>query len=214
MNRLKGCLEENRLLSQIVDNIHLTLSSDKSNSLVLELEFILPFECFQMPVDKIICSYTPRYSKVLGVQYPLFINSYGRYFDEDYFRSKEDVHLKKERIWENENHELTVCYDDDARFDKDEVDPDDFEGDDIFIGSQPSESTLDLIEATFPIAVWSRDNSINLREELDENQWRDWPKQIQALRKRKKNANITLFWDDLYPKPSEKSRPLNTSVVE
>ncbi|NER78064.1 MAG: caspase family protein [Leptolyngbya sp. SIO1D8] len=213
-DRLIDCLEENKMLSSIVDRVHLILSPEKLKSLMLEIEFILPFEYFEIPLDKMKCSYTPKFSRVLGTEYPLFINSYERYFDEEYFRSKEDVYLKKERLWKDEKHELVICYNDDVCANGGEIDIDAFERHDIFIGSQPSESTLDLIEATFPIAVWSRDSSINLREELDITRWQDWPGQIQALRKHKKSANITLFWDDLYPKPSERSRPLNTSVVE
>jgi hypothetical protein len=214
VDRLKACLEKDRMLSRIIDNTHLILSPDKSSSLILELEFILPIEYFQVPVDEITCPYTAKLTTLLGKQYPLFINSYGRYFDEDYFRSKESVSTKKERLWKSENHKLIVCYDDDVRFSELGVDIDGFEGDDIFIGSRPAESTLEIIEATFPVAVWSRDDSINLREELDETQWQDWPRRIQELRKKNRNANITLFWDDLYPKPSEKSRPLDPSVVE
>jgi hypothetical protein len=208
------CLEEKRTLSKIVDRIHLILSPEKSKSLILELEFILPFDYFEIPVDQIACSYTPKFKKVLGTEYPLFINSYERYFDEDYFRSKEDVYLKKERLWQSDDHELVVCYDDDICAEGAELHPDDFEEYDIFVGSRPSLATLDIIEAAFPIAVWSRDDRTNLRAELEDTQWQDWPQQIRALRKRNKSANITLFWDDLYPKPSERSRPLNTSVVE
>ncbi|CCI21950.1 hypothetical protein MICAG_1550005 [Microcystis aeruginosa PCC 9808] len=48
--------------------------------------------------------------------------------------------------------------------------------------------------------------------DLKPSEWRNWPDNIKELRRNERK--IALFWDDLYPKPSPRPRPLNTRVVE
>ena len=212
---LMDCLEKDKLLPNHISKAHQILSLEMSKSVSLDLEFFVPFEYFELPLEKMRFSYTPRKEKILGREYTLFINSYDRYFDVACFQSKEDVCLKKENLWENDAYEPVInCCDANMNMDGNDIELDDLEGSDIFIGSQPSYSILCDIEAALPIAVWSRDQIIDLSQELDPTKWKDWPECIKTLRKKSKDANITLFWDDLYPKPSERSRPLNTSVVE
>ena len=87
-----------------------------------------------------------------------------------------------------------------------------FESYDLYLGTSPSESVLKIVEAALPIAVWSRNDNQPLVKvkDLKISEWKDWPQKIHNLRKQRKDLKITLFWDDLYPKP--KPSLLNTDV--
>jgi hypothetical protein len=208
VERFIAILKKEKILSKYPSEIYKILSLDTDVFHIdLSFEFFLPLEYFNASVEHLTFNYTRRIEKVLGQEYPVFINSYERYYDNELILSKNNIHLKKREMWESDNYNPRVLH-------QDELNIDEFDYFDIFVGSEPLSPILEIVEAAFPIAVWSRDNSINLRDELDENQWQDWLNQIQLLRKANKNANITIFWDDLYPKPSEKTCPLNTSVVE
>ena len=72
---------------------------------------------------------------------------------------------------------------------------------------------LEEIVESLPIAVWSRNaNQPMTDNDLKPSEWKNWPDKIKELRRNKRK--IALFWDDLYPKPSPRPRPLNTRVVE
>ena len=75
-----------------------------------------------------------------------------------------------------------------------------------------------MVEAALPIAVWSRNVNKPLVEgdegDIKISEWKDWPRKIQHLRQNRKDLEVTLFWDDLYSKPSERSQLLNTNLVE
>ena len=77
-------------------------------------------------------------------------------------------------------------------------------------------SVLEMIELSLPIAVWSRVESqpLVLDHDFQQAEWKEWPKKVNQYRKDNRQAEITLFWDDLYPKPSDHTRQLDLSVVE
>ncbi|NEQ88885.1 MAG: hypothetical protein F6K26_56085 [Moorea sp. SIO2I5] len=134
------------------------------------------------------------------------INSYERYFDQDFREIRDEIEVKKQGLWNDVNNSVT-----------EPSVPGEFEGDDIYyMGTDPSDSDLERIEEALPIAVWSRNVNQPLieGEHLNLSEWQDWPNKIRDLRKKKKGLEVTLFWDDLYPKPSQRCRPLNTDVVE
>ncbi|MUG93037.1 caspase family protein [Scytonema sp. UIC 10036] len=178
-------------------SLHILLKGVK-----LEIEFFLPLDYYNTPIDKISVNDNRDFSK-LGKLYRVFINSFERYFDEYFFRSSSDIDDKKDRLWKSNNDSCEI----------------EFPGEDIFyIGTEPSLSELKTIEESIAIAVWSRNKSKPLVEgdegHIKRAEWRDWRHKIHELRKQKEDLEITLFWDDLYPKPSRRCRPFNTGVVE
>ncbi|OLT58315.1 VMAP-C domain-containing protein [Moorena bouillonii] len=171
----------------------------------LTIEYFLPFDYFKTKLEKIRFK-RGRNLTPLGEEYPIFINSYERYFDPDFLEIRDEIEVKKQGLWNDVNNSVT-----------EPSVPGEFEGDDIYyMGTDPSDSDLERIEEALPIAVWSRDVNQPLieGEHLNLSEWQDWPNKIRDLRKKKKGLEVTLLWDDLYPKPSQRCRPLNTDVVD
>ncbi|AOY83727.1 caspase family protein [Moorena producens JHB] len=171
----------------------------------LTIEYFLPFDYFKTQLENIRFK-RGRNLTPLGEEYPIFINSFERYFDQDFLEIRDEIEVKKQGLWNDVNNSVT----------QPSV-PGEFEGDDIYyMGTDPSDSELERIEEALPIAVWSREVKQPLieGEHLNLSEWQDWPNKIQNLRKNKNGLEVTLFWDDLYPKPSQRCRPLNTDVVD
>jgi len=156
----------------------------------LEIEFFLPFALLKHSLEdiKFRCGDGPS----IGYEYPVFINSFDRYFDEDFREIRDKIEEIKRALWEN-NSDLDQKH--------------------YYIGTEPSIADLEEIVESLPIAVWSRNaNQPMTDNDLKPSEWRNWPDNIKELRRNKRK--IALFWDDLYPKPAPKPRPLNTRVVE
>lgn len=156
----------------------------------LEIEFFLPFALLKHSLEdiKFRCGEGPS----IGYEYPVFINSFDRYFDEDFREIRDEIEEIKRALWENNS---------------------DLDQKDYYIGTEPSIADLEDIVESLPIAVWSRNaNQPMTDNDLNPSEWRNWPDNIKELRRNKRK--IALFWDDLYPKPSPRPRPLNTRVVE
>ncbi|MDB9420049.1 caspase family protein [Microcystis aeruginosa CS-563/04] len=156
----------------------------------LEIEFFLPFALLKHSLEDIKFRCDDRPS--IGYEYPVFINSFDRYFDEDFREIRDEIEEIKRALWENGG---------------------DLDREHYYIGTEPSIADLEDIVESLPIAVWSR----NVREPMTDNdlkpsEWKNWPDNIKELRRNKRK--IALFWDDLYPKPAPRPRPLNTKVVE
>ena len=188
---LKDCLQKEDCLSNWIRKARYSLNSPVK----LKVECFVPFDVYQVSLEE-ICFQSGRKRKSLGKEYPIFINSYERYFDPDYREIRDAIQFKKEDFWSEDNS----------------LEPNEF----CFIGTKPSLDDLERIEEELAIAVWSRceDNPLTEDGDLQISEWRNWPEKIYNLRKQKKNLKLTLFWDDLYPKPSERCRPLNTDLVE
>ncbi|NES45225.1 caspase family protein [Moorena sp. SIO2C4] len=173
----------------------------------LTIEYFLPFNYFKTQLDNIRFK-RGRNLTPLGEEYPIFINSFERYFDQDFLEIRDEIEVKKQGLWNDVNNPVT-----------EPSVPGEFEGDDIYyMGTDPSDSDLERIEEALPIAVWSRNVNQPLieGEHLNLSEWQNWPNKILKLRqdKKYKDLEVTLLWDDLYPKPSRSSRPLNTDVVD
>ncbi|NEO40434.1 MAG: caspase family protein [Moorea sp. SIOASIH] len=167
----------------------------------LTIEYFLPFDYFKTPLEKITFK-RGRKLTPLGEEYPIFINSFERYFDPDFLEIRDEIEVKKQGLWNDVNNSVT-----------EPSVPGEFEGDDIYyMGTDPSDSDLERIEEALPIAVWSRNVNQPLieGEHLNLSEWQNWPNKIRDLRKKKNGLEVTLLWDDLYPKPSQRCRPLNT----
>jgi hypothetical protein len=156
----------------------------------LEIEFFLPFALLKHSLEDIKFRCDDRPS--IGYEYPVFINSFDRYFDEDFREIRDEIEEIKRALWENNS---------------------DLDQKDYYIGTEPSIADLEEIVESLPIAVWSRNaNQPMTDNDLNPSEWRNWPDKTKELRRNKRK--IALFWDDLYPKPSPRPRPLNTRVVE
>ncbi|MFN6234479.1 MAG: caspase family protein, partial [Microcystis sp.] len=156
----------------------------------LEIEFFLPFALLKHSLEdiKFRCGEWPS----IGYEYPVFINSFDRYFDEDFREIRDEIEEIKRALWENNS---------------------DLDQKDYYIGTEPSIADLEEIVESLPIAVWSRNAGEPMTDnDLKPSEWKNWPDKIKELRRNKRK--IALFWDDLYPKPSPRPRPLNTRVVE
>ncbi|AOX03263.1 hypothetical protein BJP34_30895 [Moorena producens PAL-8-15-08-1] len=167
----------------------------------LTIEYFLPFDYFKTQLDKITFK-RGRKRTPLGEEYPIFINSFERYFDQDFLEIRDEIEVKKQGLWNDVNNSVT-----------EPSVPGEFEGDDIYyMGTDPSDSDLERIEEALPIAVWSRNLNQPLieGEHVNLSEWQNWPNKIRDLRKKKNGLEVTLLWDDLYPKPSQRCRPLNT----
>ena len=177
--------------------VELIAKAEKSLSfpLQLDIEFLIPLELYSLPLDQLTFQYARR-RKYIGVEYPLFINSYERYYHPNFWKVKNNLYQKKEELWNEAKDFLEDKF--------------------YFSGSQvPSEGDLLDIEENHVIAIWTRneDHSIELEKDLKRSDWKEWPKKIQQLRKNIKDLEMTLFWDDMFPKPRPK-KLLNTSIVE
>ena len=170
----------------------------------LAIEIFLPFDHFNSPLENISFPVGRRDRRqLLGKEYPIFINSFERYFDEGCLEIRSDIQKIKEILWETNKAK------------KSQKSPtENFSIEDIYIGTRPSESELIEVEETLPIAFWSRKEAELLMrtDELISN-WRKWPKLAQQMRRNRTYSEITLFWDDLFPKPSIYTKNLNTDVV-
>ncbi|NEQ83541.1 MAG: caspase family protein [Moorea sp. SIO2I5] len=214
--RLEPCDSRKSVSEQETDSLYTNLEKKLPNLIRkaryslpervnLTIEYFLPFDYFQTKLDKIRFK-RGRKLTPLAEEYPIFINSYERYFDPDFLEIRDEIEVKKQGLWNDVNNSVT-----------EPSVPGEFEGDDIYyMGTDPSDSDLERIEEALPIAVWSREVKQPLieGEHLKLSEWQDWPNKIRDLRKKKKGLEVTLFWDDLYPKPSQRCRPLNTNVVD
>ncbi|NEO72460.1 caspase family protein [Moorena sp. SIO3H5] len=189
------------ILEKILPNLIRNARYSLSERVNLTIEYFLPFDYFKTQLEKIRFQ-RGRKRTPLGEEYPIFINSFERYFDQDFLEIRDEIQVKKQGLWNDVNNSVT-----------EPSIPGEFEGDDIYyMGTDPSDSDLERIEEALPIAVWSRNLNQPLieGEHLNLSEWQNWPKKIRDLRKKKKGLEVTLFWDDLYPKPSQRCRPLNT----
>ncbi len=191
-SRLQMCLEKEDFLSHLIRKARYSLT----DSVKPTIEIFLPFVFYQEFLET-ICFKSGRVKKELGKEYRIFINSFERYFDEDFREIRDEIYEKKKALWNNDLNLDSETY---------------------YIGTNPSTSELEMIEQALPIAVWSRNDQKPLVEgeegQIKISEWKDWPDKIHHLRKHNQDLEITLFWDDLYPKPSRRCRPLNTKVVE
>ncbi|NES82894.1 MAG: caspase family protein [Moorea sp. SIO2B7] len=213
---LLTCLKQNDCLSNLVRIVRYSLSESLGKSVVnLALEFFMPCGYFNTPVETICFNYGDR-RKALGKEYPIFINSFERYFDEDYSEISDNINIKKRLLWGDIKPQPNELSDDDIEELETELDIETLleqcEAYDLYRGKSPSELVLKIIEEALPIAVWVRNDNQPLIKKISE--WKNWPKKIQDLRKHKKGLEVTLFWDDLYSNPSELWQPLNTDVVD
>lgn len=211
VSSLQQCLEVDNLLTDLVRKARYSITNCFGEEVLIQLECFLPFEYFETPADSLTFR-RGRQTGILGNQYPLFINSYERYFDPDFQEIRSDLFHKKNRLWAKDESEVQVC----PEVNHGSEDLDQFEPFDLYIGTSPSMSVLEMIELSLPIAVWSRVDSQPLVFDRDFQQaeWKEWPEKVNQYRKDNRQAEITLFWDDLYPKPSDHTRPLDLSVVE
>jgi hypothetical protein len=156
----------------------------------LEIEFFLPFALLKHSLEDI--KFRTGEGPSIGYEYPVFINSFDRYFDEDFREIRDKIEEIKRALWEN-NSDLDQKH--------------------YYIGTEPSIADLEEIVESLPIAVWSRNaNQPMTDNDLKPSEWKNWPDKIKELRRNERK--IALFWDDLYPKPAPRPRPLNTRVVE
>ncbi|YAF98950.1 MAG: hypothetical protein AB3A66_28535 (plasmid) [Nodularia sp. CChRGM 3473] len=191
-DNLRICLENEDFLSGLIRKARYSLTE----SVKPTIEIFLPLVFYQESLEKISFKYG-RTKKELGKEYQIFINSFERYFDEDFREIRDEIYEKKKELWSNNNNlDSEICY----------------------IGMEPSKNDLEMIEEAKAIAVWSRNDQKPLVEgdegHIKISEWKNWPEKIHNLRKQHNDLEITLFWDDLYPKPSRRCRPLNTKVVE
>jgi hypothetical protein len=190
-NSLRKCLEKENFLSGLIREARYSLPE----TVKPKIEIFLPLDLYQESLEN-ICFKFGRTKKELGKEYLIFINSFERYFHEDFREIRDAIYKKKESLWINDNNLEPEIY---------------------YIGTEPSENDLEMIEEAKAIAVWSRNDKEPLVEGdegyIKISEWKNWPEKIHNLRK-DKDLEITLFWDDLYPKPSRRCRPLNTKVVE
>ncbi|MDF5732131.1 MAG: hypothetical protein PUP92_30040, partial [Rhizonema sp. PD38] len=189
---LRICLEKEDLLPNLIRKARYSLPEPVK----LAIEIFLPIDFYQESLERICFKSGRSERKPLGKEYSIFINSFERYFDEDFRESRDEIFMKKEILWKNDNSlDLSDIY---------------------YVGTKPSEEVAEMIATSKAIAVWSqcRENPLTKDNDPKTSKWKDWPQKIHNLRKEKNDMDVTLFWDDLYPKPSRRSRPLNTNVVE
>jgi len=192
---LRMCLEKEDFLSGLIRKARYGLLEPikPDIDIDIDIEIFMPLVFYQESLEK-ICFQFGNTRKELGKEYRIFINSFERYFDEDFREIRDKVYRAKKALWCNENIQSSEIY---------------------YIGTKPSQADLEMIEETKAIAVWSRNNQKPLQEvDLNMLEWKNWPNKIYNLRQENQDLEITLFWDDLYPKPSRSSRPLNTKVVD
>jgi hypothetical protein len=186
-NEIKSCLENNSMLANLIRQARYSLP----NNVRLDLEIFLPIEFLKNPLEEIQFKRGTTW-RSLGYEYPVFINSFDRYFDEDFREIRDEIEDIKRALWDNDS---------------------DLDGEHYYIGTEPSIADLEEIVESLPIAVWSRNAGESIGDgDLNVSEWKNWPREIRYLRRN--HRKIALFWDDPYPKPSGRTRPLNTRVVE
>ncbi|MBD2520738.1 caspase family protein [Nostoc sp. FACHB-973] len=187
-NGLRICLEKENFLSDLIRQARYSLPERVKP----KIEIFLPLDLYQESLEN-ICFLNGRKQKSLGNEYQIFINSFERYFDKDFREICDDINDKKTNLWNHDNKPDSEIY---------------------YIGTEPSKSDLQMIEETKVIAVWSRNNQKPLVEEdeghIKISEWKNWPDKIHNLRRQHQDLEVTLFWDDLYPKPSRRSILLKT----
>ena len=165
----------------------------------LDVEVFLPFDDFNLPIEE-ICFPDDKNMEFIGKKNRIFINSYERYFDADFLEIRSQIQLKKNILWEINDYENSR-----------RLLPEEFSFEKLYVGTTPPASKLEEVEELLPIAIWSRNETKPLERNEFISDWQEWPKKV--LEKRNENHEITLFWDDLFPKPSKYIKPLNTGVV-
>lgn len=188
---LRDTLAQENLLVKLIRQARYSLPI----AVKLDVEFLMPFELFCVPIEKLTFK-SGRHQKFIGEEYSLFINSYERYYYSDYREIRDNLYLERKEWWEKAG----------------ELAEDKF----YFSGSQvPSTEELEGIEENHSIAIWTRNEkyAIELERDLKKSEWREWRNKIKELRKNNQNLELTLFWDDMFPKPRPK-KPLNTNLVE
>jgi hypothetical protein len=186
-SEIESCPESQTFLANLIRKARYSLP----NTVKLNLEIFLPIKVLKYPLEEFQFKRGTTL-KSLGYEYPVFINSFDRYFDEDFREIRDEIEGIKRALWENNS---------------------DLNQKDYYIGTEPSIADLEEIVESLPIAVWSRNaNQPMTDNDLKPSEWRNWPDNIKELRRNERK--IALFWDDLYPKPSPRPRPLNTRVVE
>lgn len=188
---LEHCLKKEDLLAKLIRKARYSLPSPAKP----DIEIFLPLDLYQQSLEN-ICFKRGKKRQPLGKEYPIFINSFERYFDEDYLEIRDEIYEKKQALWNNDDNNL------DSQM--------------YYIGKEPSVEYLEIIEEEKAIAVWSRcrENPLIEGDNIQLSEWKNLPQTIHELRKRGEHSEVTLFWDDLYPKPSQRTRPLNTKLVE
>lgn len=189
---LQSCLERDDLLVNLIRKVRWSLPDSLPNQIKFEIEFFLSSDFLKEPLEEICFPYGNKKRKPLGQEYPIFINSFNRYFDNDYLEIQAEIAEKKKALWDNKS----------------------LDSEHYYLGLPPSRDVLEEIEESLAIAVWSRDESSPLVEgvDLEVFQWQKWPQQIYELRRG--SRRVALFWDDLYPKPSRRKRPLKSKWLE
>ncbi|WP_287728168.1 caspase family protein [Microcystis sp. M061S2] len=186
-SEIESCPESQTFLANLIRKARYSLP----NTVKLNLEIFLPIKVLKYPLEEFQFKRGTMW-RSLGYEYPVFINSFDRYFDEDFREIRDEIEEIKRALWENNS---------------------DLDQKDYYIGTEPSIADLEEIVESLPIAVWSRNaNQPMTDNDLKPSEWKNWPDKIKELRRNKRK--IALFWDDLYPKPSPRPRPLNTRVVE
>ena len=185
---LLGCLAKKYLLSDLIRKARYSLPPPVN----LKIEFFLQLNFYQESLEKIDFKYGKN-RKPLGGEYPIFINSFERYFDEDFREIRDKIQEMKKALSSHDNNLDYKFY---------------------YFGTEPSPLDLNEIEVSKAIAVWSRcrENPLTEDNDLKISEWKDWPQKIHNLREQKNDMEVTLFWDDLYPKPTPSL--LNTNLVE
>ncbi|MBW4585226.1 caspase family protein [Aetokthonos hydrillicola Thurmond2011] len=209
-------LNRERCLSDLIRIVRYSLSDSLDTSINLDIEFFLPFEFLEIPLETILFKYG-QFEKALGKEYQIYINSWERYFDKDYVEIAEKINVKKRLLWGKARENPKSLSDNDLNNLERDIETllERFDACDIYLGTSPSKSILKMVDATLPIAIWSRNVNKPLVEcKLNILKWEDFPRQVHQLRQNIKDPEVTLFWDDLYSKPSERLQPLNTEVVE
>ncbi|MCA2702766.1 MAG: caspase family protein [Microcystis sp. M179S2] len=186
-SEIESCPESQTFLTNLIRKARYSLP----NKVKLNLEIFLPIKVLKYPLEEFQFKRGTMW-RSLGYEYPVFINSFDRYFDEDFREIRDEIEEIKRALWEN-NSDLDQKH--------------------YYIGTEPSIADLEYIVESLPIAVWSRNaNQPMTDNDLKPSEWKNWPDNIKELRRNERK--IALFWDDLYPKPSPRPRPLNTRVVE
>jgi hypothetical protein len=184
-------LQKGDILPTIIREIRSALPNRYAEG-QLNIEFFLPFDFLNESLEEITFRSGINNRRQLGHEYLIFINSFERHFDPDFDEIRPNIEVYKNNLWNNTGVLDTESF---------------------YCGGDPSESDLEWITDNLAIAVWDRDSESSLcPEELNVSQWQNWPKTIYDLRR--SGRKITLFWDDPYPKPSRKTRPFRTKVVE
>ncbi|MFM6760620.1 MAG: caspase family protein, partial [Microcystis panniformis] len=135
----------------------------------LEIEFFLPFALLKHSLEDI--KFRRGDGPSIGYEYPVFINSFDRYFDEDFREIRDEIEGTKRALWENNS---------------------DLDQKDYYIGTEPSIADLEDIVESLPIAVWSRNPGEPMTDkELNPSEWKNWPDKTKELRRKKRK--IALF---------------------